>query len=282
MDIYQYINSKVIAAHLRTIGYEFSSLEAAWLIWQCKDLSVLEKHTAWEELIRTMPDCEVPARMHGEEFDSIHGFLEEYMELQSRLIFWFYEKKDGWVYRYDVWEDGRWSSEDAIFRSMDKVISHFHDTYAETAQKLLVRKQRLDWPWVSAHAIMLPYHTSTDDLIEISFSIRPDGDELPSVEDVTLDQLNTVYDETFRSMWFDFPLPFKRGDILRVPQAGEAPIVYDGSTFSTPDCPAKEHLQEYGDNTDMALYGYLITDQGKVHRNVWDGIMDCTYYPISY
>ncbi len=35
MDIYRFINSKDIRAHLENIGYQFNALEAAWLVYQC-------------------------------------------------------------------------------------------------------------------------------------------------------------------------------------------------------------------------------------------------------
>ena len=37
MDITRFINSRDIREHLKKIGYQFTSLEAAWLIWQCKN-----------------------------------------------------------------------------------------------------------------------------------------------------------------------------------------------------------------------------------------------------
>lgn len=33
MDIFRFINSKDIREHIRSIRYEFNSLEAAWLIY---------------------------------------------------------------------------------------------------------------------------------------------------------------------------------------------------------------------------------------------------------
>ena len=44
MDITRFINSRDIREHLKKIGYQFTSLEAAWLIWQCKNITLAEKH----------------------------------------------------------------------------------------------------------------------------------------------------------------------------------------------------------------------------------------------
>ena len=51
MNILRFVNSKDIREHIRNIGYEFNSLEAAWLIYQCRDATIDEKHKAWNELI---------------------------------------------------------------------------------------------------------------------------------------------------------------------------------------------------------------------------------------
>ena len=59
MNILRFVNSKDIREHLRNIGYEFNSLEAAWLIYQCHDATIDEKHKAWNELI------EKNAGLHG-------------------------------------------------------------------------------------------------------------------------------------------------------------------------------------------------------------------------
>ena len=57
MDIYRFINSKDIRFHLQSLRYDFTLPEAAFLVWQCTDATLEEKHEAWCELIRTMPDC---------------------------------------------------------------------------------------------------------------------------------------------------------------------------------------------------------------------------------
>ena len=51
MDIFRFVNSKDVREHLKSIDYEFNSLEAAWLIYQCRDAAIDEKHKAWNELI---------------------------------------------------------------------------------------------------------------------------------------------------------------------------------------------------------------------------------------
>ena len=76
MNIYSFFNSKDVAKHLKTIDYQFSSLECAYIIWQCKHTSVEEKHTAYKELIESMPDCKIEATEFSDSHESLHKFLE--------------------------------------------------------------------------------------------------------------------------------------------------------------------------------------------------------------
>lgn len=77
MNISRYINSKDIRRYLEKIGYEFSSLEAAWLIYQCHSAAPEKKHDAWRELIQTIPDCPMERRPNTDPHDSLHHFLTE-------------------------------------------------------------------------------------------------------------------------------------------------------------------------------------------------------------
>ncbi len=86
MDLLKFINSNDIRNHLEKIGYEFNSLEAAWLIYQCRNATVTEKHKAWNELTETMPDCRIEERWFTPGRESLHEFLKKYMELEDKYI----------------------------------------------------------------------------------------------------------------------------------------------------------------------------------------------------
>ncbi len=73
MDIYSFINSKDIREYLKQIQYQFSSLETAWLIYACRALSFKQKKAEWEQLIISMPDCEVPCVDNWVERNSLHS-----------------------------------------------------------------------------------------------------------------------------------------------------------------------------------------------------------------
>lgn len=81
MDIYSFFNSKDIAEHLRKLEYEFTTPEAAFLVWKNHTMNLKEKHAAWKEIIRTMPNCSMPERPNMREIDDFHEFLRTYMKM---------------------------------------------------------------------------------------------------------------------------------------------------------------------------------------------------------
>ena len=83
MDIYRFLDSNDIRAHLQSLRYGFTLPEAAFLVWQCATAPLSEKHAAWRELIKTMPDCRMERRRNMCEIQSMHGFLQEYIELEK-------------------------------------------------------------------------------------------------------------------------------------------------------------------------------------------------------
>ena len=46
MNIYRFIQSKSVREHLEKINYTFSSLEMAYIIWQCPDATLAERFGA--------------------------------------------------------------------------------------------------------------------------------------------------------------------------------------------------------------------------------------------
>lgn len=101
MDILRFINSKDIRKHLKDIDYKFNSLEAAWLIYQCHDATIDEKHKAWNELIETMPDCKIEERYFTDPQESLHDYLKKYIEVENKLIKEFYDEKHTDTFDFD-------------------------------------------------------------------------------------------------------------------------------------------------------------------------------------
>lgn len=98
MNIYQFINSKDIRTHCEKIAYQFNAVEAAFLIHHSRLHSIAEKHAAWQELIRTMPDMPIKPRKACKGFDSVHLFLQQYMSLENALLQKFFASQENYVY----------------------------------------------------------------------------------------------------------------------------------------------------------------------------------------
>ena len=128
-DILRFIDSTELRDRLENENYQFSSLEAAWLIRECKEATVAEKHRAWRDLIETMPDCSVPRMFKCvPQLEGLHAFLNRYMELEDKYIEEFYDDHHGdtydspkpYVYRFEyVKKDGTSFEFPTVFSCFD-------------------------------------------------------------------------------------------------------------------------------------------------------------------
>lgn len=94
-----------------------------------------------------------------------------------------------------------------------------------------------------------------------------------------------MIDESFDGMWFSFPTPFKKGDIVWIPKP-ESDINWncDGGFvllgIITWDAP--EYIVREGDAYDMCAYGYFVNPDGTVYREVISYYMGLEYYTSPY
>ena len=94
LNIYRFINSRDIRKHLEDLKYEFNALEAAWLIYQCADATLEEKHDAWIWIIENIPDMEVIERPNCKYRESLHDTLRKYIALEEKLLDRYIEPAD--------------------------------------------------------------------------------------------------------------------------------------------------------------------------------------------
>jgi len=145
MRITRFINSKDIRKYLESINYPFTSTEAAWLIWQCRDLTLKEKHAAWQELIETMPDAPIEERPWVEARPSLHAFLKEYMQFQEELTAALYKRSENEIYAGKIWFPRQ--EEVYPFSSVEKCLAECRESFDYTGVKSYrVVKFRMDEP----------------------------------------------------------------------------------------------------------------------------------------
>ena len=275
MDILRFINSKDIRKHLNSVGYRFNSLETAWLIYQCRDASIKEKHKTWNELIETMPDCSIEERLNTIPQDSLHAFLKKYMELEDKLINEFYDEKHTdtfdddkpFVYRFKyICKDGSHYDWDTVFSCFDAL----YETIMEPEEDIVsikCTKMQID-----------RLNTWQTVLLNPSFEIlHLDPGHLESEEE------NDIYWGVFEGLWFEFPTPFCKGDIIWNPNLPDGfcggPFVTTGVCLDEIDNDkVKDNLRENGDTSDMCSGGYFLNDDGSIYPECVANYMDLEFY----
>ena len=87
MDIYNYLNSKDVAEHCRSINYEFNSLEKAFIINDCISIDIEEKHRLYREIMANDQDVEMDERFVRNGYNkSFFVVLDRFIEYENMLI----------------------------------------------------------------------------------------------------------------------------------------------------------------------------------------------------
>ena len=90
---------------------------------------------------------------------------------------------------------------------------------------------------------------------------------------VTAHEWDLVHN-VFAGMWFAFPTPFKRGDIVKDCGTYGEVFVLDELSADT----GRERLERFGDATDMTAYGYFVdADSGDVYYECMHNYMRLEY-----
>lgn len=132
ITIYEYINSKAIREYCRKIGHQFSDLEKAYLINQSHNHTVEEKCTAWQELLETTDDFNLPSREHM-DYDNLffHELLTALINYNKSTSEKFYKKGENAVYQYSLYCDDELRTEDEVHSDFEKCYNEAVDYYGE-------------------------------------------------------------------------------------------------------------------------------------------------------
>lgn len=223
MNIYRFIQSKSVREHLEKINYTFSSLEMAYIIWQCPDATLAERLDAWLEIIDTMPDSPLPDSMKLEGTESVHEFLRQYIEVQQEFLNEFNKEEDGvYFYKYTVrerpnetwpWEYIPMENFEHAFLSLSECKKAIQEDIDYESPLLQLRNdcERCEEETVEIvvqRQMISAYFEITAFLSErleiLAFDVpqkylEPEGGKLMSA---------------FKKMHFDIPVPFETGDIV--------------------------------------------------------------------
>ncbi len=280
MNIYELLNSRSIAEYWKKIDYKPDSLASAWIVYNNMKLGFNEKCKCWEEIINTMPDMEIRERVNCRRYDSLHDFLNLFMALSRRFSDWFYDNT-GCVYTLKD-ADNDWPL-DAAFSSIDSLKEFIKTEECEDIGTFVIKK------------------LSVDNYQKYPASIKINKDFEPVCQDVwdygafpcNEDEYDMLI--AFEGMWFDFPVPFKRGDVIYNPyykcgydareieEKTELFVVHNVGL----ECVRKEGWKWFleggnGDSTDMTFSGYTQWRDGTVYRETFSNYMDFEFYHGEY
>ena len=266
IDICKFLNSKDIASYLRETGYKFTAPEAAFIVYQSHDATLEERAVAWLKIAGTMPDCPMEGRLNMRPIPSFHAFLHDYVESQKRELERFFEPT-GFVYSLS-WYEGGYVEDGDLFGNAEDCIAYIREHQGKDCcgngvpSKYRLKKRSIDQ--------MNPCGDS-------ELCLNRDMKVL-SVYCAGKSEAENWLSLQFEGMWFTFPTPFKRGDIVVDPKRRkQSPLVLDYlPTWGKEECVENgldesdwrvqkadwriNHLMKTGDTTDMDSRGFFLSE----------------------
>lgn len=290
MDFYKFINSNDVREYLREIRYPLTVPEAAFIVYWCSGITLEEKIAAWQEIINTMPDCALEERLNLMRIDSFHSFLRDYIDLQKQSIKNFISGAEciyGYAYKKDEW----YEDHETLFPDYESCVQYCKQDVLSDAS---IDKIRI---WKCA---LYPHQRGRSETITFNNNM-----EIESVECYTGSDYQAEVDRAFEGMCFDFPSPFRRGDVLIDYRANQEsrhrPFVLFYLTtwgseemmkkgFHAYDCPnqkgwkdfdrVRDWIRRNGDSSDMCAVGISV-DEGcrTIYRDSIPSLpIDLEYY----
>ena len=103
MDIYSYLNSPDVAAYCREIGYTFNAAESAFIVNDCRRISIEEKHRLYREIMATMQDMPIKnihLQNNTSEPITLFPLLKKLIRKEDRILKRMKTGKEGWFYTF--------------------------------------------------------------------------------------------------------------------------------------------------------------------------------------
>lgn len=201
MNIYKYIRSKDVREYNEKIGYKFTATESAFLVWLNYEITLKEKHDAWREIMREMPDEEVPKRVNTDYAPSLFALLNKFIEADNRLIDEFYKKDERTVYSYRYICKGD-SSFGEDFGRIYSDLGYIQGELRKDSDLGIICVEYTK-KYISSHYRKITLKTDGSGNVT-----SVDGDFIQGVD------LSLKKDEFFEGLWVDVPTPFRKGDIV--------------------------------------------------------------------
>lgn len=211
MDILDFVDSRDIREHLRSIDFRPSTVEAAYLVWFSKTATLEQKCRAWQKIAETMPNCSLEATLAGfgrPAIPDFHVFLRWTIDYNERCLDAFMSGT-GYVYQYEeeIVPDGQLCGAfGAPFSCYEKCAKALHGD-DEVASR----------PGARVRITRCPLDTDEKHRQEDWLMVNGKGEVL-SVCCPSADPVESDWDIAFQFIWVDIPTPFHTGDIVWTPQ----------------------------------------------------------------
>lgn len=273
MDIYRFIDSKDIREHLENLNYSFSTWEAAYIVWHCKNATVSEKEDAWNRIIETMPNCALQKRINMIEIPDFYVFLKKYIDVQ-KLILQNFMIKDNCIYSFTVNYRNKIGNKD--YYESD-VFSDYTKCLGACVKEMV--NLNCDRAKIEKRPIN-NYYNITNHSSSCVVNIQGDVIEIDCGQGLDDDSFDIYY--AFQGMRLDIPTPFHCGDIVYNAISDDDPFVLtEISTWNEEkirrEVPPIEYPERFyksrnrilekvrkkGDNGDMGAWGYGIIENEK-------------------
>ena len=269
-EICQFVNSKDIRKHLLDIEYKFSALEAAWLVYQCFALTLEERINAWEDIIATMPDQKADSPHFDKPYESTHAVLKEYIEIRKRTLDMMLKEDVKAFYHYSI--------------SYKTNYANYEDNVAYSSYEKCLHELKKELADCSEDEIHFGRIVRTE--IDGTYPITAYYNSKGLIKDVEIHPDYGVFNwnitDFFDDLWFHFPVPFKKGDVLYNPIYPNkfdcaGPVVMTGIT---PLYYEEDH-RRHADTSDMIVSGYFQCEDGTIYHEVTYNYMDYEYFPAE-
>ena len=278
MDIYSFIPSRDIAEHCRTIGHEFTPLEIAVIIYHSKK-NLAERHKAWQEIINTMPDTKViewaESKRKQKLYDSLHQFLQDYMQIESKLVDAFKTAEPCTVYTYrSLYNKGHgYYDTPTPYSTFDGVIKAVKSDFE-------INKANRDEQYYSevrAYRIYKRWYDKENKYISVM--VTSDGAILSDWEneDKTFEEADFDVLSAFDLISIYIPVPFNNGDILTYDR--NKPFVLTDSEWNYGKKHSADERQYLAEGSIMdSIHGYEMREDGHVFWDFNPATLDLEYY----
>ena len=271
MDIYSYLNSRDVAAHCREINHSFNVVEQAFIIYECKRISIEEKLQLMQEIMDTMPDVQVSETApylwrYNNTYkmpDSFYAHLSKYVEEERKRLEHFLSSEPNSIYNITL---------------------HRYDWKKEFNSTLLHSS------FDAARAELIEEYGNYGDGDDITTYVGDvskryiDSDRYITA-DVNLNgEITAIYDrerhyDVFDDIWVQIPVPFKKGDLVMTYERD--PLVLNSVCYwetkkRTPE--RIKHLIAGWSRVDMIAYGYWLEENGKLFCECTHSYHNLEYY----